>query len=229
MKSEKSTPRFLGAVFLFQAVASLVWTLLLSSLIVAGDISASMTSIANNVLQMRVSIVVTMLTAMGVAVLGILLFVVRKNQNKIIAGVAMGLYLIEATILAVSRIHAFALLSISQESVSAGHPTYLQTLGNLYYQAAEFGDWLHMLPFALGALLFYYLFLRSGYIPRILSLFGITAASLALIGTPFGLLGYEVPLYIFLPNLPFELTIGVWLLFRGIKDDSETGGHLSAT
>jgi hypothetical protein len=222
MNSDKNTPRFLGAAFLFQAIASAVWFILLSSLIVTGDISASMTNIANNALQMRASIVVAMFTTIGVAILGALLYVVLHKQNKIIALVALGLYLIEAAILAASRIPAFALLRISQESVIAGHPAYLQTLGNLFYESADFGDWLHILPFALGAILFYYLFFKSGYIPRALSLFGLIAASLALIGIPFLLLGYDIPMLVFLPNLLFELTIGVWLIVKGIRDGSET-------
>jgi hypothetical protein len=222
MSSNHRTPRFLGAAFLFQAVAAAVWSYLLSSLMVAGDISASMTIIANNALQMRASIVITMLTAIGVAILGALLYAVLQKQNKTIALVAMVLYLIEAAILAASRIEAFSLLRISQVSVIAEHPAYLQTLGNLFYESAEFGDWLHMLPFALGATMFYYLFFKSGYIPRVLSLWGLIAALLALVGTPFGLLGYDVPMIVFLPNLPFELTVGVWLVAKGIRDGSES-------
>jgi hypothetical protein len=79
-----------------------------------------------------------------------------------------------------------------------------------------------MLPFALGATLFYYLFFKSGFLPRILSLWGLIAALLALIGTPFGLVGYDVPIIVFLPNLPFELTIGIWLMVKGIRDGSDT-------
>jgi hypothetical protein len=223
MNSAKNAPRFLGAAFLVQAVAAAIWTYLLSSLIVTGDISASMTNIANNALQMRASIVFTMITAMGVATLGALLYIVLHKQNKIIALVALVLYLIEAAILAASRIEAFALLRISQESVIAGHPDYMQTLGNLFYEAADFGDWLHMLPFAVGATLFYYLFYKSQYIPRVLAILGLIVAPLALIGTLLGLLGYNVPIYVLIPNLPFELTMGVWLLVKGISDDSETG------
>jgi hypothetical protein len=222
MNSDKNTPRFLGAAFLLQAVAALVWTILLGQLIVPGNIIDSMTNIANNALQMRASIVFTMITAIGIVMIGVLMYVILKKQNRNIAIVAMGLYLIEAAILAASRIQAFSLLLISQESVIAGHPAYLQTLGNLFYESADFGDWLHMLPFALGATLFYYLFFKSGYIPRVLSLWGLIAALLALIGTLFGLLGYDVPIVVFLLSLPFELTIGVWLMVKGIRDGSET-------
>jgi len=218
MKSSNNTPRFLGAAFLLQAVASLVWTQLLLSLIVPGDISASMTNIANNPLQMRASIVLTMITAIGVAILGALLYVVLRKENRIIALIAFVLYLLEASILAVSRIPLYSLLRISQESVMAEQPAYIQTLGNLLYELADFGDWLHMLPFALGAIMFYYLFFKSRYIPRVLSLWGLIAASLALIGTLSVLLGYDIPMLVFYLNLPFELTIGVWLLVKGIRE-----------
>ena len=221
MSSNKNTPRFLGAAFLFQAIAALAWTLLLSSLVEIGDISATMTNISNNVLQMRVSIVIALLTAIGVAILGALLYIVLHKQNKIIALVALALYLLEAAILAASRIEAFSLLRISQESVIAGHPDYLQTLGKLYYESADFGDWLHALPFAIGALLFYYLFFKSRYIPRALALFGLATASLALIGTSIVLLGFEFPLIVIGLNFLFEVTIGMWLLVKGISNGSE--------
>jgi hypothetical protein len=221
MNTDKNVPRLLGAAFLLQAVAALVWSaFLLPPLIVSDSITDTMTNISNNALQMRASIVVTMITAIGIVILGALLFVTLKKQNRDIALVALGLYIMEASILAASRIPAFSLLRISQESVIAGHPAYLQTLGNLLYESAEFGDWLHMLPFALGATMFYYLFFKSGYIPRALSLFGLIAASLALIGTPLVLLGYDIPIIVFIPNLPFELGIGVWLIVKGFNPSS---------
>ncbi|UCC88367.1 MAG: DUF4386 domain-containing protein [Anaerolineales bacterium] len=224
MNLDKDTPRLLGAAFLLQAVASAVAGLiLLGPLMVPGNIVASMTNMANNALQMRASIVVEMITAIGIVMLGALLFVTLQKQNGKIALVALGLYLIEAAILAVSRMAAFALLLVSQESVVAGHPPYLQSLGSLFYETQSFGYDLHMLPFALGATMFYYLLFKSGFIPRLLSLWGLIAAPLALIGILFSLLGYQVPIIVFIPNLPFELGIGVWLIVKGIRDASETG------
>ncbi len=223
MNSDKNTPRLLGAAFLLQAVASMVSGLiLLTPLIVLDNITDTMTNISNNALQMRASIVGEMITAIGVVMLGSLLFVTLKKQNEKIALVALGLYLIEAALLAASRIATFALLRISQESVIAGHPDYLQTLGNLFYELQDFGYSLLMLAFALGATMFYYLFYKSGYIPRVLNLWGLIAAPLALVGILFALFGYDVPIVVFLPNLPFELSIGVWLMVKGIRDGSET-------
>ena len=144
-----------------------------------------------------------------------------KEQNEKLALVARGLYLVTAAIIAVSRIASFALISISQASVTAGHPAYMQTLGSLAYELQETGYFLHMVPYTLGATLFYYLLHKSEFLPRSLSLFGLIAASLAFIGTLFDHLGVNVPMLIFLPNLPFDLTVGVWLLIKGIKGISE--------
>jgi len=227
MNSDKNTPRLLGAAFLLQAVGSLVsGVFLLEPLIVPGNIIDSMTNISNNALQMRASILGEMITAFGIVMIGVLMYVILKKQDLKIAIVAMGLYLVEAAILAVSRIPAFALLLVSQESVIAGHPGYLVALANTLFEAMTFGYELHMLPFALGATLFYCLFYKSGFLPRGLSLLGIVAAPMALIGSLLGLLGYDLPMLVyaivFLPNLPFELGTGLWLMVKGLKEASET-------
>ena len=218
--SDRNSPRLLGAAFLFQAVASAVSALLLSSLIVTGDISASMTNISSNALQMRASIVGEIITAIGIVILSVLLYGTLKQQNVKVARVALGVRLVEAALLAASRIPAFSLLRTSQESVLAGHPAYLQTLGSLFYESQEFAYSLNMLLFALGATLFYWLFFKSRFIPRTLSLFGLIAAPLAVIGTLGELVGIDVPILLFIPNLPFELAIGLWLMIKGIRDDS---------
>ncbi len=221
--TNKNISKLLGAAFLLQAIASLVATFLLTPLIVPGNITTSMTNIENNVLQMRASILGEMIAIIGIVMLGSLLYLTLKEQNEKIALVARGLYLVTAAIIAVSRVATFALLRISQESVIVGHPEYLQTLGNLAYELQEFGYFLHMLPYTLGATLFYYLFFRSGFLPRILSIWGLLAAPLAFIGSLFDHLGFDISMLVFLPNLPFDLAIGVWLMVKGIrwKNDEE--------
>jgi hypothetical protein len=80
-----------------------------------------------------------------------------------------------------------------------------------------------MVFFTLGGTLFYYLLFKSRYVPRVLSLFGLIVAPLALIGTVVELFGYAVPLLVFIPNLPFELALGLWLVIKGARDGSEQG------
>ncbi|MFC1878771.1 DUF4386 family protein [Chloroflexota bacterium] len=138
MKTDKNTPRFLGAAFLLQAVASAVAGLvLLRPLIVPGNIIESMTNMSNNALQVRAGIVVEMITAIGLVILSALLYIILKNQNMKIALVALGLRLVEVALLAASRLETFSILRISQTSVIEGHPAFLQALGNLAIESQE--------------------------------------------------------------------------------------------
>ncbi len=229
MNSDKSTPRLLGMMFVIVAVASLLSGFMLMSLNYTptgppDNISETMINISDNPTTMQMSIVGELITAIGIVLLALLLYTTLKKQNKIIARWAFVLWIIEAVILAVREISAFALLYTSQEYVKAGAPdsSYFQTLGSLFYESTQFGYTVLMVFYCLGGILFYYLFLKSKYVPIVLSLWGIIVASLGFIGTLFGLFDYNVPLYVFLPILPFELAIGVWLMVKGIRDGSET-------
>jgi len=220
MNSDKNTPRLLGAAFLFVLVASIISGLLLKSVIGSGSISDILMNISDNLILMRVSLLVGLFTSIGIVVLAVLLYVVLHKQNKIIALVALGWWLAEAITLAVSKIGLFALIPLSLEFVGAGapEPSYFQTLGDfLYYGAFQKGDDIHMLFYCLGGIPWFYLFYRSRYIPRVLSVFGLAIESLALIGMVLWLLAVSDNMLFFYPIMVLELTIGVWLIAKGIR------------
>ena len=221
MNSVKKTSIVLGIAFLLQFITSIVNGMVLRpALIITGNIIESMTNIANNVWLMKTYILVDMITALGVVFLGAILFIVLKKKNEIIALVALGFYVIEAALLAVSRMEAFSLLRISQEYIVAGQPDYLQMLGNLSVESMDFaGSTLHSLVFSIGAILFYYLLYKSRAVPRILSLWGLITVPLVLIGTLLSVFGYEVPFFVYFPYVPFEFVIGIWILAKGINKE----------
>jgi hypothetical protein len=223
MNTNKNAARNIGAAFLLQAIASFIAGSMLPGVLnVSDNIIDTMNDLANHALRVRAGILVELITVITLIILSSLLFIVLKKQNMKIALVALGLRLTEVALLAVSRIETFLLLRISQASIREGHPTYLQTLGNLTYETQEFAYAVNMVFFALGGTLFYYLLFQTRYVPRWLAIFGLIAAPLALIGTVIELLGYNVPLIVFIPNLPFELAIGFWLLIKGAMKSNET-------
>jgi hypothetical protein len=185
------------------------------SLIVPDNISETMIRIANHAWLLKANVFGEMITAVGVIFLGAVLFLILRRQSEITALVGLGFYILEATLLSASRISALSLLRISQEYATSGHPIGLQTVGILAVASMNSGYQLLMLPFCLGAILFYYLFYKSAIIPRALSLWGLAAVSLALIGTVSALAGHELPFAVYLPYLPFEFVVGVWVLVRG--------------
>jgi len=216
--TDNNTSRVLGVAFLLQAITSLISGLILkAALIVPGNVTQSMTNIANHTWLMRANILGEMITAVGIIFLGAVLFVVLRERNERMALVALGFYILEAALLAFSRIEAFPLLCISQEYATAGHRPDLLAMANLALESMDFGYTLLMFPFCLGAILFYYLLYKTGVIPPFLSLWGLIAVSLVLIGTLFAICGYEVPFVVYLPYVPFEFVIGVWILVKGIN------------
>lgn len=223
MNSVNNTSRVLGVAFLLQFVTSLSsGTILRQALIVPGNISETMIKIARNPWLMRANMFVDMLSALGIIFLGTMLFIILRKQNENIALVALGFYVLEAALLAASRIATFALLRISQEYVTAGHPAYLQTMGNLAVESMDFvGSTLHMLAFCFGGVLFYYLLDKARIVPRVLSLWGLITMCPFLIGIPLAILGYEIPFFFYIPYVPFEFVIGVWIVVKGIHVQEE--------
>jgi hypothetical protein len=227
MNTSKNTIRLLGAAFLIVFVASMLSGSLLNAAIGSGSISDNLVNISNNLTLMRISILVELVTSIGIVVLAVLLYVVLHKQNKIIALVALGWWLAEAITLAVSKIGAFALIPLSLEYVKAGAPdsSYFQTLGDFFYYGVDRQGWaIHMLFFCLGGILWYYLFHRSRYIPRVLSVWGLAAVSLVTINVLVVLFDRSLDLQMIMlaPYLLFEASIGPWLMIKGIRDGSET-------
>ncbi len=220
MNTNNKTSRVLGVAFLLQFVTSFSSGIFIQPMwLVPGSIHETMLKIADNPGLMKTNILVDMLTALGVVFLGAVLFETLRKQNEKIALVALGFYILEAGLLATSKIATFSLLRISQEYVSAGQPEYLQTLGNLALESMDFvGFTLHMLAFCLGGILFYYLLYKSGVVPRVLSLWGLITVIPLLVATLAVIYNYEVPFVISLPYIPFEFVIGVWILVKGIPE-----------
>jgi hypothetical protein len=139
--------------------------------------------------------------------------------------VALGWWLAEAMSLAVSKLGASALIPLSAAFVAAGIPdqSFYQVLGEFLYEGLDQqGYTVLMFFYCMGGILWCSMFYRSRYIPRGISLWGLIAVCVALVGIVIEFFGYEAPIAMFLPILPFELTIGAWLLLRGIKAGPET-------
>ncbi len=225
MSSDKNAPRFLGAMFLIVIVASALGGGLLNAAVGSGSISDVLMNISKHPTLMRVGILADMFNSLGIMVLAVLLYVVLNKQNKIIALIALAWWMAEAISIVISKIGAFALLPLSQDFVQAGSVgnSFHQTLGEfLYYGLTRQAYTVHMFFYCLGGILWYGLFYKSNYIPRILSLFGLIAVFVGFVGIVFQFFGYAVPIFVYLPLLPFELAIGAWLMFKGIREDSPT-------
>ena len=217
MSSGKNIPRLLGVAFLTVLLLTFseFWAL---SIIGTGSVSDSLVSISNNLMPLRLSILLGLTLSAGIIVLAVLLFVVLQKQNKIMALVALSCYLLESVTLVLRQLSVYALIPLALEYTKAGalDSSHFQTLGAVFLDIGRWVYDVHLLFFALGGILWYTLFYRTRYIPRFLAIWGIVAVALVLVASV--LAGFEIrPIALVLPNALFELAIGLWIVIKGSK------------
>ncbi len=223
MNTEMNTIRLLGAAQLMVFVGGMLSERLLASVVGSGSISDKLVNISNILTLMRISNLVALLESLAIIFLGVMFYIVFNKEYKIIALVALGFFLAEGITLAVSKIGAYALIPLSQEFVEAGAPeasTY-QTLGRFLYNGVDRQGYdIHMLFFGLGGILWYYLLYVSKSIPNVLSVWGLVAICLFTIYVLLTLYDRDfLPAagILALPYVPYELFLGVWLIFKGFN------------
>jgi hypothetical protein len=168
---------------------------------------------------MRTTIVLELLTSVGIIVMTSLLYVVLRDQNRAVALVALGLWMAEAVMLAVKTLGLYALVALSVGYVDAGSPTASsdETLGSLSLGVSQHAGDIGMLFFCLGALLWYPLLFQSRIVPRLLSLWGMVAVPLVVVATVLLVWdrGLDPSFALYALYVPFELVLGLWLLIKG--------------
>jgi hypothetical protein len=217
-QSDARISRYLGAAFVFQFATSLAAGMLSLS-ILTGSITEVLPNISSSLGQMRTTIVLELLTSVGIIVMTSLLYVVLRDQNPAVALVALGLWIAEAVMLAVKTLGLYALVDLSAGYVDAGTPTAssYNTLGSPSLGVSQHAGDIGMLFFCLGALLWYPLLFQSRIVPRLLTLWGLVAVPLVLVATVLLVWDHSLdPSFaLYALYVPFELVLGLWLLIKG--------------
>lgn len=208
----------LGIALFLQAVTSLVsGTLFLGPFTDKSDIPKMLLNTASNQAIANVSVFLDIITALVIVWLGVLLFSLLRKANPVLATTALALYIVEAGMLIVSKFFGFALIQISG-AYSANNDKALEALAQILLQMKDFSYSMHIVPFGVGAVLFYYLLLKIKAIPPWLSLWGIIAVIPVLIGTLLKTYGIDVPFIVMLPYAPFEFFAGGYILLKGLSE-----------
>ena len=232
MQKTENTAKLLGLAYLIQFITSFLSTPIFDAALGSGAISDKLTNLSNNILLLHTSIVVQLITCFGIAMMTVLLYVVLEEENKPMALLALSFWLTNVIFLAISSIGAYALAPLSVDYVLAGSPdpSYFLTLGNLFLGFKEFSFTLHMLFFAMGGILWYYLFYKSRKIPKYLALWGLIFIALMPIDLTLALFGFGmdsiwrmISFLPYIPYIPFEGVMGIWFILKGLADTDTTG------
>ena len=233
--SQRTAAKVAGFSGLF-AFAIVVFAnyVLLNPLIVPGNAAETARNIVAHQLQFRVTVTCFLLYSVTVVVLLAALYVILKPVNHGLALVGALFRLVFALMWLLSTLNMLGALRLlgSTPYLQVLEPDRLQALARLSV-AATFDDYYVGLPFfGLAATVCAWLWLKSNYIPKGLSIFGVIASAwcviCAFIFLIFPHFNKIVNDYIFdTPMALFELVVSFWLLFKGLKpvapDQSQAG------
>jgi hypothetical protein len=152
------------------------------------------------------------------------LYVVLERVNRNLALFAAFSRLMETALLFVAALMDFQVLRAlsGAEYLRAFEPVQLAALARLWIGAHGNVYNVALMVFGIGSTVFGYLWLKSGYIPKALAILGIAASAwvgawaLAFVVFPewakvVTIMYYGMPIFL------FELTLGLWMLFRGLR------------
>jgi|AGTN01.3.fsa_nt_gi hypothetical protein len=218
MKTKNKFTVALGVALLLQALTSIIsGAVLFDPLVAENDIAATMINVAQNQLSAHLSIFVDIVTAIGIVWLAVLFFSMLRKTNKVWATTAMAFYVLEAGILVISKFIGYAFIRVS-ESYAASGDNALAALGQLLLQVKDFSYSMHIIPFGLGAILFYYLLFKSEAMPSWIPVWGLVTVIPVLICVPLMAYGVGIPFAFLMPYVPFEYFAGVYILTGGLSD-----------
>lgn len=188
-------------------------------LIQKGDVVGTASRIAAHPQLFRFSLVVDLLMFSGVLVLSAAHYVVLETVNRSLSLIALSFRGAEA-ILGCVIVLVGAVIAVLAGGNTGIEGAQIAVLIDLLIRARTAGMDVLLVVLCLGAIPFCYLFYRSRYIPRLLSGFGIACYALIFLGS---LTNIITPRYAdwtvlaFVPGTLFEIAIGGWLLFKGVK------------
>ena len=183
-------------------------------------IDAQLASIATHVSDMRIVIVLSLVSCFAALILAVTLYAITRDEDRDIAMLAMTCRVGEGVIGGASMAATLGLLWLSTtagpNSPDAGGA---RTLGAFLLKAEGWSTLTAATVFSVGSTLFSYLLLRGRMVPVPLAWLGVLASVLIVMLLPLQLAGFvggPITQLMWYPMLVFEVTLALWLLIKGV-------------
>lgn len=221
-----------GVAYLVQMTTSILGYIPPQTL-ASGDVTAAAKNLISNETLFRAGIAANLITYITVLVLIWALYHLLKPANKPLAQLALLLRLGEVIVLSVGLLGELLTIRLltNPDYLNQFKPDQLHALAKLgmilYGRAFEIG----FIFLGLGSAVFSYVWLKSGYIPKLLAILGIFASLLIGAGNLAAIIIPEVKVvfpYAYGSMFVFEVGLGLWLLTKGVKvPDLANHGHFA--
>jgi hypothetical protein len=227
--SERSYARLAGPMYVLVLLLDIAGGLIVSGIAGTGTfVEISHRIVASETLY-RIGLSISLAGSLATILLAVSLYATLKRVDGNLTLLALLFRSAESAIGAVGIVLAFSALQIN---LAVDHATFnanqLVALANFSGSGSE----VSAIFFSVGSTIFFYVFLKSNYIPRALSSWGIFASLVYLV---LGLADLVLPNHAglvtvvgSLPILIAEVSTALWLLIAGIRGSRSLGALVAA-
>lgn len=224
--AQRVAARVVGLLYLIQMATGVFGQSVRDHLIVRGDAAKTAQNIVGSEPLFRLSIAGDLITYILVIALIWALYVLLRPVNRNWALLGVFFRLVENAILCVATINSLAVLRLlsGADYLKTFSINQLNSLATLALGVQGLAMNVGFILLGLGSAVFAYLLLKSGYIPKVLAIWGIFS-SLVLALVTLGIMVFPtlaaLGMAYMLPMGIYEVALGFWLLFKGLKPGNE--------
>jgi len=212
--------RLAGFTYLFYIAVAFPSMVLFNRATSAEGIVAKLAGIAEHASDVRIAILLSVLTCFAAPVLAVTLYAITRDEDHELALLALTCRVGEGVLSAVYVIETLGLLWLATAGgAAAPDAAAAHALGEFLLKAQSWTVTISATFFSVGSALFSYLLLRGRMVPVPLAWLGVVASVLLVVGLPAQLVGFltgSVGVFMWLPMLVFEVTLALWLLIKGV-------------
>jgi len=227
-ESQRKAARVVGAMYLFGFAAVFDELYVRGRLIIDNNAAQTAQNIMAHERLFRLGIAIDLIEMASMVVLLTALYVILKAVNQNLALLAAFWRLMEAAICVVMTLSSFDVLRVlsGADSLRVFEADRLQALASIHIGAHGAGYNVAEMFLGLGSTVFSYLWFKSRYIPRALAAWGVFSSLLVATCTFASIIFPDFQDMSFpscyMPIAIFELIMGFWLLFKGLRPSGIT-------
>ncbi len=228
MNTYRKTAISVGVLFIIATVLNVLGNIFIKPILDAPDYLIKISANQNQVIMGGLLVLVSALASASIA---IWLYPILKKHHEAFALASVGFRVMEGMLYTVGVVGLLSLLSLSQAYVKAGasNASLFHISGTSLLAVHKWAGELGVIAFAMGALMYYYVFYRSKLVPRFISGWGFLGAALSIAAALLTISGQIIPLstVFILLNLPIavqEYVLAVWLIVKGFNPSAIASG-----
>ncbi|MDQ6893078.1 MAG: DUF4386 domain-containing protein [Acidobacteriota bacterium] len=217
--TRRTNARVAGLTFLVYIAVAFPSMVLMTRATSGAGTAAKLANIAHHVSDVRVAIVLDLISCFCALVLAVTLYGITRDQDPDLAMLVLVFRAAEGAVGAVSIERTLGQLWLATATgPGAPDPAAAGALAAVLVKLPSWSVPVAASFFAAGSLIFSYLLLRGRIVPAALAWLGVIASILVVVLLPLQLAGVvsgPITEYMWFPMLVFEVPLGFWLLIKG--------------